>query len=58
MLVRVAIYEVATGEILRITRCPDVAVEAQAGESEAVIAVEAGVSDATHHVVNGEVVPL
>lgn len=55
---RVAVYEVTTGEILRVVVCPEAAVGRQAGDGEAVLECGPDVSDATHRVVDGEVAPL
>lgn len=55
---RVAVYETATGAILRVVVCPDAAVERQARADEAVLECGPDVSDATHRVVDGVVEPL
>jgi len=55
---RVAVYETATGEILRIVLCPASAAEMQARAGEAVVEVGPEVSDDTHHVVDGAAVAL
>lgn len=54
----VAVYDPATGNILRVVGCPADAAEKQARAGEAVVECEAGVSDATHRVVEGVVEPL
>lgn len=50
---RVAVYEIATGVIQRVVRCPDAAGIKQAQDGEAVVEVGPEVNDATHHVVDG-----
>lgn len=53
-----AVYDTATGAILRVVVCPDTAIAAQAGAGQAVVDVGPDVGDTTHRVVNGAVVPL
>ncbi|EIP96882.1 hypothetical protein OpiT1DRAFT_01309 [Opitutaceae bacterium TAV1] len=54
---RIAIYETATGTILRIVICPEDQVAAQAQSGAAWIVAPDGVTDATHHVEAGAFVP-
>lgn len=55
---RVAVYDTATGDILRIVECPDSAAPGQAGAGEDVAEVEASVADTTHRIEDGLPVPL
>lgn len=56
---RIVVYDTATGDILKTVLCPPSAADAQAGEGQAVIVPSPeGVTDTTHKVVDGEIVPL
>ena len=56
-VMRIAVFNPASGEILRIVSCPDFAAEHQAGDGETSIEVDPEVGDATHKIENGVVVP-
>lgn len=57
-MMRVAVYDTATGQILRIVLCPAAATEMQARAGEAVLEVGPEVSDDTHEIVDGVAVTL
>lgn len=51
-----AIYDPATGQILRVIDGPDDVLAIQAQDGEAMLLVPKGTSDATHHIEDGELV--
>lgn len=55
---RLAVYDPATGTILRVVTCPDAAAERQAKTGEAWAEVGPEVSDATHQIIDGVPAPL
>ena len=55
---RYAIYATTTGAILRIVQCPPGQSSLQAAAGEAVIEAPADVTELTHKVVGGALVPL
>lgn len=56
-MIRVAIYEPASGRIARIVQGPADQVMLQAGPGECMIEVPADVTDASHNVLGGALVP-
>lgn len=57
-MVRLVVYDTASGAILKVVLCPPDAAEDQARTGQAVLEADESVGDTTHHVVNGEIVPL
>lgn len=53
---RCAVYQIETGEILRIVVCPARSMSAQSGPGEAACEVAADVQDDTHRIVDGQAV--
>ena len=59
-MAKVVVYDNATGDILRVIRCPDAMAEAQAKTGESVVAPVNDFSgnDTTHKVVDGALVEI
>ena len=56
---RFAIYKTESGVITRIISCPESMAAIQVGDGEGVlIAEDLEITDATHHVVSGEIMPI
>jgi len=55
---RYAIYSISTGDILRIVTCYGDQALGQLSSGEALVPAPDGVTDVTHHVVEGVLVPL
>ena len=57
-MIRIAVYSVTTGTILRIVTCSESMAAIQAGLGEAIIAAPAEVTDTSHRVEDGVLVPV
>lgn len=57
-MIRLAIYDPETGDILRVVRVPTSAAANQAQPGEAAIEVGPDIGDDTHRIVDGAPVPI
>lgn len=58
MIVRIFVFSISSGQIVRSVSCDDKYVSEQVGEGEGVVSAVDGITDLTHYVQNGELVPF